>query len=75
MKLSISLPDDIVGFIDEQTESGAFESRSAVLKAAVTALRQRTITDSYAAAWDEWEQSGEDELWDGVAADGLSASA
>lgn len=73
MKLSVSLPDDVVEFIDEQTDSGVFESRSAVLKAAVTALRQRTITDSYAAAWDEWEESGEDALWESVAADGMSS--
>lgn len=72
MKLSVSLPDDIVEFIDEQTTSGAFESRSAVLRAAVAALRQHAITDFYAAAWDEWEQSGEDKLWESVAADGLS---
>jgi Arc/MetJ-type ribon-helix-helix transcriptional regulator len=73
MKLSISLPEDIVEFIDEQTLSGAFSSRSAVLRAAVIALRQHIITDSYAAAWDEWEQSGEDELWQSVAADGLAS--
>jgi Arc/MetJ-type ribon-helix-helix transcriptional regulator len=72
MKLSVSLPADIVEFIDEQTAAGAFESRSAVLRAAVTVLRQHQITDSYAAAWDEWEESGEDSLWQSVAADGLA---
>lgn len=72
MKLSVSLPDDIVEFIDEQTNSGVYESRSAVLRAAVTVLRQHSITDSYAAAWNEWEQSGEDALWEAVAADGLT---
>lgn len=73
MKLSVSLPDDIVEFIDAQTDSGAYESRSAVLRAAVTVLRQHAIVDSYAAAWDEWELSGEDKLWESVAADGLSS--
>lgn len=74
MKLSVSLPADIVEFIDEQTSSGHYESRSAVLRAAVTVLRQHAITDSYAAAWSEWEQSGEDVLWESIAADGLSDS-
>ncbi|MBF0673209.1 MAG: ribbon-helix-helix protein, CopG family [Salinibacterium sp.] len=71
MKLSVSLPEDVVEFIDEQTRSGAFESRSAVLRAAVTALRQTSMSDSYSEAWQEWEASGEDELWSSVLADGL----
>lgn len=74
MKVSVSLPDDAVEFLDEQTRSGRFASRSAALKAAVTVLRQSSMTDSYAAAWDEWEQSGDDALWANVAADGLGAS-
>lgn len=74
MKLSVSLPDEAVAFVDEQVRSGAFASRSSTLRAAVVLLRQSTMTDSYAAAWDEWEQSGEDALWEAVAADGLSES-
>ncbi|WP_349904372.1 ribbon-helix-helix domain-containing protein [Parafrigoribacterium humi] len=72
MKLSVSLPQDTVAFVDEQVKSGAYASRSSALRAAVSLLRQSTMTDSYAAAWDEWEQSGEDALWDAVAADGLA---
>lgn len=74
MKLSVSLPDEVVAFVDEQVRSGAFASRSSTLRAAVVLLRQSTMIDSYAAAWDEWEQSGEDALWEAVAADGLSES-
>ena len=43
-----------------------------MLKAAVTALGPSGMTDSYAAAWDEWEQSGDDALWESLAADGLA---
>jgi Arc/MetJ-type ribon-helix-helix transcriptional regulator len=74
MKLSVSLPDDAVEFLDEQTRSGRYVSRSAALKAAVTVLRQSGMTDSYAAAWDEWEQSGDDAMWENLAADGLAVS-
>ncbi|GAA3749519.1 hypothetical protein GCM10022239_26090 [Leifsonia bigeumensis] len=72
MKLSVSLPADDVEFLDEETRAGRYDSRSAALKAAVTVLRQAAITDSYAEAWDEWEQSGDDALWDSVASDGLT---
>jgi Arc/MetJ-type ribon-helix-helix transcriptional regulator len=72
MKLSVSLPGDVVDFVDEQVKSGAFASRSSTLRAAVVLLRQSTMTDSYAAAWEEWEQSGEDALWEAVAADGMN---
>jgi Arc/MetJ-type ribon-helix-helix transcriptional regulator len=73
MKLSVSLPDDTVEFLDEQTRSGVYPSRSAALNAAVTVLRQASMTDSYAAAWGEWEDSGEDAVWESVLADGLVA--
>lgn len=72
MKLSVSLPAEDVKFLDEETRAGRYDSRSAALKAAVTVLRQAAITDSYAEAWDEWEQSGDDVLWDSVASDGLA---
>jgi hypothetical protein len=42
------------------------------MKAAVTALGPSNMADSYAAAWDEWEQSGEEALWENVAGDGLA---
>ena len=71
MKLSVSLPADDVEFLDEETRAGRYESRSAALKAAVMVLRQSAFTDSYAAAWDEWEQAGDDVLWENVVADGL----
>lgn len=74
MKLSVSLPADAVEFLDEQTRSGHYVSCLAALRGAVTVLRQSGMADSYAAAWDEWEQSGDDALWRNLAADGLAAS-
>jgi len=43
-----------------------------VLKAGVTALGPSGMADSYAAAWDEWEQSGDEVLWENLAGDGLA---
>lgn len=71
VKVSVSLPEEAVAFLDEQSRSGVYPNRSAAVVAAVTMLRCVSMTDSYAAAWDEWEQSGEDALWENVAADGL----
>jgi Arc/MetJ-type ribon-helix-helix transcriptional regulator len=72
MKVSVSLPRDDIEFLDEETRAGRYPSRSAAMKAAVTVLRQAAITDSYAEAWDEWEQSVDDVLWESVASDGLA---
>ena len=70
MKLSISLPDDDVMFVDAATNAGEYESRSAVVHAAIRLLRDKEHVDSYAAAWDEWDASGDD-IWDATRADGL----
>lgn len=72
MKLSVSLPNESVEFLDAQTSAGVYPSRSAALHAAVVVLRQTAMRDSYAEAWDEWEESGEDEIWQTVLADGLA---
>jgi putative addiction module CopG family antidote len=71
MKISISLSDEDVQFIDTQAGRGEFSSRSAVIRAAIHVLRDRQHTDSYAAAWDEWDSSGDDVAWDSAVVDGL----
>ena len=71
MKVSVSLSEDDLKFVDEQTGAGAFVSRSAAVQAAIRLLRDRTYTDSYAAAWSEWEDSGDSAMWEPSAADGL----
>ncbi|MBX3088044.1 MAG: antitoxin [Cryobacterium sp.] len=73
MKISVSLPVEAVEFLDEQTRSGVYPTRSAALSSAVAVLRQWTMRDSYAEAWDEWEASGENEVWRAVLADGLAS--
>ncbi|MBN9149924.1 MAG: hypothetical protein J0H56_00700 [Micrococcales bacterium] len=70
----MSLPPEAVAFLDEQTRSGVYPPRSAALSAAVTVLREASMTDSYAAARDEWERSGEDALGESVAGDGVASS-
>lgn len=72
MKLSVSLVDEDVAFIDEYARSHSASSRSAVLHQAVELLRASQLEDAYAAAWDEWASSDDAELWDTTVGDGLT---
>jgi len=75
MKLSVSLSDEEVALLDEYAESAGLRSRSAAVQHAIRLLRHRDLEADYAAAWDEWESSGEQALWDGTAVDGLTDAA
>ena len=72
MKISVSLPDEDVEFLDEYAKTQGFESRSAVVRSAVRILKSSKLGDAYADAWKEWADSDESEAWDAVAADGLT---
>lgn len=72
MKISVSLPDEDVEFLDNYAESQGYRSRSAVVHTAVRMLRSSKLGDAYADAWREWEESGEAEVWDRATSDGLA---
>jgi Arc/MetJ-type ribon-helix-helix transcriptional regulator len=72
MKISVSLPDDDVRFLDEYAEAQGFASRSAVLRSAVRILRSSKLGDAYADAWEQWEVSGEADVWKATTSDGLA---
>jgi Arc/MetJ-type ribon-helix-helix transcriptional regulator len=71
MKVSVSLPDMDVDFLDAYAEAHAFPSRSAVLQQAVRALRMDELAASYGPAWAEWANTGESETWEPITGDGL----
>jgi Arc/MetJ-type ribon-helix-helix transcriptional regulator len=75
MKVSVSLPDDDVAFLDEYAANAGSGSRSAVVHQAIGLLRAIGLEQAYAAAWDEWEASGDARLWDATAADGIGDAA
>lgn len=75
MKLSISLSDAHVALIDQVKASGGFESRSAVIQHALGLLGTAAIDADYAAAWSEWEEDGDEQLWTSTAGDGVSKAA
>lgn len=70
MKLSVSLSDEDVEFIDHYAGEHGLDSRSGVLRRALALLRATELGDDYAAAWEEWAGS-EGELWEATSADGL----
>ena len=71
MKLSVSLDTDDVEFIDQYAIEHAVGSRSAVMQKAVALLRAVELGDDYAAAWAEWSQADDADLWDAAVNDGL----
>ncbi len=72
MKLSVSLPDDDVALLDEHARKLRLGSRSAALRQAIQLLRRSGLEDDYAAAWEDWDRSGEREVWEATTGDGLS---
>jgi Arc/MetJ-type ribon-helix-helix transcriptional regulator len=72
MKVSISLPDDDVQFLDEYAETQGYASRSAVVLTAVRILRSSKLGDAYAVAWRQWEDSDEADLWGSTTGGGLA---
>lgn len=75
MKLSVSLADEDVEFLDRYGREHHIGSRSAVLARAVKVLRASQLGSAYAEAWREWEETGEAEDWESTVADGLASDA
>ena len=69
MKVSVSIPEDDVEFLDRYTEAHQIPSRSAALQRAIRLLRASELTDAYAAAFVEWTDSADAESWDVTVAD------
>ncbi len=72
MKVSVSLPDEDVEFLDDYAKAHRVASRSGAVQRAIQLLRASELSHSYAEAFEQWDQS-ESELWDNTVADGLPA--
>jgi Arc/MetJ-type ribon-helix-helix transcriptional regulator len=71
MKVSVSLPNEDVEFVDQYAKKEGYDSRSAVLHKAVRLLRASQLGAAYEDAWREWADTGEETLWESTSADGL----
>lgn len=69
MKVSVSIPDEDVEFLDNYTKVHQIESRSAALHRAIRLLRASELGDAYAAAFTEWADGPANDAWDNAIAD------
>lgn len=72
MKVTVSLPNDDIVFLDAYASERGLDSRSAAVQRAIQLLRTAALGDAYASAWREWATSGNAEAWDSTVGDGLA---
>lgn len=72
VKLSVSLSEDDVAALDKYAKAAGLRSRSAAIQQAIRLLGDQELEEAYAAAWQEWEASGDAGDWDSTSADGLT---
>jgi len=70
MKVSVSLPDEDLEYLDAYARKTGLESRSAALQRAVRLLRTAELSQAYAAAWEEFDDA-DAALWDTTVGDGI----
>ncbi len=70
VKVSVSMKDEDVAFLDRYAADHGVETRSGAVQRAVALLRAVELGDDYEAAWREWDEAG-GELWEAVLGDGL----
>ena len=71
MKVSVSLPDEDVEFLDQYARSIGAGSRSAVIQRAIRLMRAAELGPAYARAWEEWAAEGDAAAWEAVVGDGI----
>ncbi|MGY0486533.1 ribbon-helix-helix domain-containing protein [Streptomyces sp. WG-D5] len=75
MKISVSLPQEDVAFVDEYVSRTEAASRSAVIHDAIELLRGARLEAEYAEAFAEWDESEDAALWDRTSGDGIADEA
>ena len=69
MKVSVSVPDEDIEFLDNYVKTHRIASRSAAVQRAIRLLRASELTNAYAAAFTEWDDDPSTEAWDAATAD------
>ncbi|MDH3731303.1 MAG: ribbon-helix-helix domain-containing protein [Acidimicrobiia bacterium] len=69
MKLSVSIPEEDVEFLDTYAKIHRISSRSAAVQQAIRLLRASELTEAYAAAFTEWADGDDGVAWDVTTAD------
>ena len=71
MKISVSLSNEDVAYLDTYARTVGHGSRSSAVAAAVRSLRASELEEAYAQAFAEWRDCGEQAAWEDVTGDGL----
>jgi len=71
MKVSVSLPDSDIEFLDRYAVVQGIASRSAALHKAIRLLRATELGVAYADAWAHWGDGDDSGAWETVTGDGL----
>jgi Arc/MetJ-type ribon-helix-helix transcriptional regulator len=71
VKVSVSLPEEDVAFLDAYAQAQGIESRSAAVHKAVGLLRVSDLGAAYEEAFLSAEDDPDSEAWDTAVADGL----
>lgn len=69
-KVSLSLSESDLAFLDTEALSGRYPTRSAAVQDAVRLLRESRLADAYAQAFAD----GYDDEWDAAVGDGLASA-
>lgn len=72
MKISVSLPEEDVEFLDEYAKTRGIPSRSAAITRAIRSLRMLELSQDYVDAWQEWAEDSE-QAWSAAATDGITS--
>jgi Arc/MetJ-type ribon-helix-helix transcriptional regulator len=72
MKVSVSLPEADIEYLDQYALDQGLGSRSAAVHKAVRLLRASGLGSAYEDAWGDWADSGEADIWDATTSDGLA---
>ncbi len=71
-KLSVSVDSRLARFIDTYQTDHDVSTKSKVVEQALELLQNQELQRQYAEAYQEWEESGEAEVWEVTVGDGLS---
>jgi Arc/MetJ-type ribon-helix-helix transcriptional regulator len=71
MKVSVSLPEEDIEFLDSYAQTHGIESRSAAVHKAVGLLRAAQLGNAYEEVWASWASADDAAAWDSTITDGL----
>jgi metal-responsive CopG/Arc/MetJ family transcriptional regulator len=72
MKVSLSIPDEDIRFLDNFAREHGIASRSAAVQRSIAMLREVELKEQYKLAMREWRDSPDSELWERTAGDGIA---